>query len=115
MRLRIRGPLGQSTVALDDTATVQTLKDTIQKETSLASFDVKYGYPPKSLALDTWVPSKLLTEVDVKLNGERESRYICLLESQPFFNPPFPYAQRVFSLQSLPLITGTFRTNRQQV
>ena len=72
MRLRIRGPLGQVSITLDDSATVQTLNDRIQEVTSLTSFDVKYGYPPKVLALDQWPSSKLLAEVDVKLNGERE-------------------------------------------
>lgn len=73
MRLRIRGPSGQSTITLDDTATIQTLKDIIQKETGLGSFDVKYGYPPKTLKLDQWHSSRSLTEIDVKLSGERES------------------------------------------
>jgi ubiquitin thioesterase OTU1 len=76
MRLRIRGPSGQSTVTLDDAATIQTLKDSIQKETGLGSFDVKYGYPPKTLQLDQWPPSRALTEIDVRLNGERESEII---------------------------------------
>jgi hypothetical protein len=73
MRLRIRGPSGQSTITLDDAATIQTLKDSIQKETGLGNFDVKYGYPPKILKLDQWPPSRSLTEIDIKLNGERES------------------------------------------
>ena len=93
MKLRIRGPSGQSSVALDDTATVQTLKDTIQKETSLASFDVKYGYPPTNLALHQWPSSKLLTEIEVKLNGERKSRYVVL---------------GIIALSGIPLTVATF-------
>lgn len=73
MRLRIRGPAGQSTITLDDAATIQTLKDSIQKETGLSSFDVKYGYPPKTLKIDQWSRSTSLIEIDIKLNGERES------------------------------------------
>jgi ubiquitin thioesterase OTU1 len=75
MRLRIRGPSGQSTVTLDDAATIQTLKESIQKETGLSSFDVKYGYPPKTLKLDQWSRSTSLIDIDIKLNGERESCY----------------------------------------
>ena len=72
MRIRIRGPSGQSTSTLDDdTATIELLRKTIETETSLSSFDVKYGYPPKVLSLDQYPPSKLLTDIDVKLNGEQ--------------------------------------------
>lgn len=94
MRLRIRGPSGQSTVTLDDSATVQTLKDSIQKETSLTSFDVKYGYPPKVLALDQWPSSKPLAEVGVRLNGERE--FLCLRLSNGSWPLPFPVCRLVF-------------------
>ena len=72
MRIRIRGPSGQSTVTLDDaTATIEILRKTIETETSLSSFDVKYGYPPNMLSLDQYPPSKLLTDLEVKLNGEQ--------------------------------------------
>ena len=69
-------------ITLDDSATVQTLNDRIQEVTSLTSFDVKYGYPPKVLALDQWPSSKLLAEIGVKLNGERE--FLCLRSSNQF-------------------------------
>ncbi|KIW27944.1 uncharacterized protein PV07_07639 [Cladophialophora immunda] len=72
MRVRIRGPSGKSsTVSLDESATVETLRKTITTETSLSSFEVKYGYPPKTLSLDQLPPSKLLSELDIKLNGEQ--------------------------------------------
>ena len=71
MRLRIRGPSGQSTVTLDDTANVEVLRKTIATETSLTSFDIKYGYPPKPLSLEQYAPTQLLTELPVKLNGEQ--------------------------------------------
>lgn len=68
----MRGPSGKSTtVTLDDTATVESLKRAITAETSLSSFEIKYGYPPKTLMLDQYTPSKLLSELDVKLNGEQ--------------------------------------------
>lgn len=72
MRVRIRGPSGKSTtVSLDDSATVETLKKTITAETSLSSFELKYGYPPKTLMLDHYPSSNLLSDLDVKLNGEQ--------------------------------------------
>ncbi|KAG9790918.1 OTU-domain-containing protein, partial [Aureobasidium melanogenum] len=72
MRVRIRGPSGKSTTAtLDESATVETLRQTIAAETGLSSFDVKAGYPPKALPLDQYPGTKLLSELDVKLNGEQ--------------------------------------------
>ena len=72
MRIRVRGPSGKSsTVSLDGSATVETLKKTVETETSLSSFEIKYGYPPRSLSLDELPSSKLLSELDVKLNGEQ--------------------------------------------
>src|SRR5271155_4995560 len=71
MRLRIRGPAGQSTVTLDDESTVETLRKAITTETTLAAYDVKYGYPPKSLALDRYPPATKLRDLEVRLNGEQ--------------------------------------------
>jgi ubiquitin thioesterase OTU1 len=71
MRLRIRGPSGQSVVNLDDTQTVESLRKTVATETSLTTFDIKYGYPPKTLPLDQYPASTLLRDLDVKLNGEQ--------------------------------------------
>jgi ubiquitin thioesterase OTU1 len=58
-------------VNLDDTQTVENLRKTIATETSLTIFDIKYGYPPKTLPLDQYPPSTLLCDLDVKLNGEQ--------------------------------------------
>jgi len=71
MKLRIRGPTGQSTVTLDDESTVETLRKAITTETTLAAYDVKYGYPPKSLALDRYPPATKLRDLEVRLNGEQ--------------------------------------------
>ena len=72
MRVRIRGPSGKSsTVSLDDSATIEILHKTIEAETSLSSFEIKYGYPPKVLSLEGLPSSKALSELDVKLNGEQ--------------------------------------------
>lgn len=71
IRFRIRGPGGQSTASLDDNATVGVLRSQIRELTSLSTFDVKYGYPPKPLQLDHLADDVLLTELDIKLNGEQ--------------------------------------------
>ena len=71
MRVRIRGPGGQATIALPETATVGDLRSRIAEHTSIASFDVKYGYPPKPLLLDAYEKSKTLTEIELKLDGEQ--------------------------------------------
>ncbi|EXJ88900.1 hypothetical protein A1O3_01964 [Capronia epimyces CBS 606.96] len=72
MRVRIRDPSGKSSTAtLDDSATIDTLRKTIAAETSLSAFEVKYGYPPKPLVLDQYPSSKLLSELEFKLNGEQ--------------------------------------------
>jgi ubiquitin thioesterase OTU1 len=71
MRLRIRGPAGQSTVTLDDESTVETLRKAITAETTLSAYDVKYGYPPKPLALDRYAPATKLRDLEVRLNGEQ--------------------------------------------
>ena len=71
LRIRIRGPSGQSTVTLDDNATVEVLRKQIADSTKLNSFDVKYGYPPKALALASYESDQLLSSLDIKLNGEQ--------------------------------------------
>lgn len=71
IRVRIRGPSGQSTASFDDNATVDILRKQITEATSLPSFDVKYGYPPKVLYLDQYDSNRFLSDLDVKLNGEQ--------------------------------------------
>ncbi|KAL2862918.1 ubiquitin-specific protease OTU1 [Aspergillus lucknowensis] len=70
IRLRIRGPSGLSTASLPDDATVRDLRAQIVEKTGLATYDVKYGYPVKSLLLDEFEQHQNLAEVGVKLNGE---------------------------------------------
>ena len=69
MRIRLRGPSGASTLHLGDDATVGDLQSSITEKTSLTRFDIKYGYPPKPLYLDT--PTTLLSSLDVRLDGEQ--------------------------------------------
>ena len=71
MKFRIRGPSSQAVVDFDDTATVDNLRKTVATETSLMTFDVKYGYPPKTLPLDQYSASTLLCDLDVKLDGQQ--------------------------------------------
>ena len=71
MRARLRGPGGASTIALDDDATVGDLISQIIEKTSISSFDIKYGYPPKPLVLEESEKSMPLTKLDVKLDGEQ--------------------------------------------
>ncbi|KAJ9487443.1 hypothetical protein VN97_g5852 [Penicillium thymicola] len=70
MRIRVRGPSGQSTVTLDDTAIIQDLQTQIAEKTGLATFDVKYGYPLKPLELDSFQPDQRILEIGINLNGE---------------------------------------------
>ncbi|KAH8688872.1 OTU-like cysteine protease [Talaromyces proteolyticus] len=70
MRVRVRGPAGQSTITLDATATVADLTTLIKEQTGLASFDLKYGYPQPQ-PLDLSDPTQKLAELGVDLNGEQ--------------------------------------------
>lgn len=72
MRIRVRGPEGQSTVALDDSATVDDLHAQIADKTGLTTYDVKYGYPDlKPLALEEFTGSQKIAEIGINLNGEQ--------------------------------------------
>lgn len=72
MKLRIRGPEGQSTVLLDDSATVDELRNQIVNATGLTTYDIKYGYPDlKPFALDAFDPSSSLKEHAISLHGEQ--------------------------------------------
>ncbi|KAK2867991.1 hypothetical protein FQN49_003267 [Arthroderma sp. PD_2] len=71
MRLRIRGPGGQSTITLEDTATVEDLLQNISQATALSSYDVKYGYPPQPLTLDQFDVQTKVSDIGVNLNGEQ--------------------------------------------
>ncbi|MCJ1256329.1 ubiquitin-specific protease otu1 [Lignoscripta atroalba] len=71
MRVRVRGPTGQSVITLPDTATVGDLESQVSEKTSIAKFDVMYGYPPKPLQLELWAKSTKLGDVGVKLDGEQ--------------------------------------------
>ncbi|GLA99342.1 aminotransferase [Aspergillus tubingensis] len=72
MRIRIRGPAGQSTVTLDADATVDDLRHQITEKTGLTAYDVKYGYPNiKPLVLGALPSKQKLADLDITLNGEQ--------------------------------------------
>lgn len=72
MRFRVRGPSGQSTVSLNESATIHDLRRKIAEKTGIASFDVKYGYPDlKPLSLDDFHPDQRISDIEVNLNGEQ--------------------------------------------
>ena len=73
MRIRIRGPSGQSTVQLSNTDTVADLISKIYDATSLPSFDVKIGAPPlplEPLDLSALDPTALLKNTNLKLANQ---------------------------------------------
>ena len=108
MRVRIRGPGGQATISLVETATVGDLYSQIAEQTGIASFDVKYGYPPKPLLLDAYGQSKKLAEIGLKLDGEQ---LIISEKTEPINNNAAPTegskSQGAHSQPSLPNSTTT--------
>ena len=71
MQIRVRGPNGQSTIVIDDTATVAELISTIAEKTGLPTFDLKSGFPPRPLDLNKFDALDLLCDIGVKLHGEQ--------------------------------------------
>lgn len=81
MRVRVRGPAGQSTITLSDTATVGDLLFQLSIVTSIDKFEIKYGYPPKPLPLDEFEASMTLSATGVHLDGEQ------LIVSEAYTSP----------------------------
>ena len=71
MRLRVRGPSGTSAISLPDTSTWGDLKSEISQKTHVGDFDIKYGYPPQTLDTTSISDTTLLSDLDVKLDGEQ--------------------------------------------
>jgi ubiquitin thioesterase OTU1 len=71
MRIGLRGAFGQSTITLAEDATVSDLSSKITEVSSYATFDLKAGFPPKSLDLTQFDSSLTLVDTGLKLNGER--------------------------------------------
>ena len=71
MRFRVKGPSGQSVISLHDDATLGDLNTAVTKLTSLSVFDIKVGYPPKTLDLDPLRTEKRLSDLGIQLNGQQ--------------------------------------------
>ncbi|MCJ1471602.1 ubiquitin-specific protease otu1 [Lambiella insularis] len=71
MRIRIRGPKGQSVITLPDSATVEDLQAQIVEATSIGSYDLMCGYPPKPLLLEGHANYSKLSDLGIKLHGEQ--------------------------------------------
>lgn len=71
MRIRVRGPEGQSTVAISDAATVGELLSQLSKVTSIERLEIKYGYPPQPLPLDEFEASVKLSDAGIHIDGEQ--------------------------------------------
>lgn len=72
MRVRVRGPNGQSTLTLDESTTVGELRSQISQTTGLGDFDIKYGYPRiQPLDLDQYDPDQTMEAAGLNLNGEQ--------------------------------------------
>ena len=72
MRVRIRGPTGQSTISLSrKSSTVGDLRTQIADATSISNFDIKYGYPPKPLSLQDHDTMARLSDIGIDLDGEQ--------------------------------------------
>lgn len=71
MRVRIRGPAGQATISLTETATVRELQSQITAKTSISNFDLKYGYPPKPLSLKEYPGTTKLQDIGINLGSEQ--------------------------------------------
>ena len=72
MKLRVRGPEGQTTVTISSSATVAEFISEVAKVTSIhGKLEIKYGYPPKPLPLETLDPSTLLSDAGLQIDGEQ--------------------------------------------
>ena len=68
----MRGPEGQSTIILPDTATIGELLAQLSKATSIyQKLDIKYGYPPKPLRIDEFETSSTLSDAGIFIDGEQ--------------------------------------------
>ncbi|OKL62935.1 hypothetical protein UA08_02087 [Talaromyces atroroseus] len=72
MRVRVRGPAGQSTITLEPSTTVAEFINLVKDTTGLAAFEIKYGYPNlQTLRIEGYDPAQKITDVGVNLNGEQ--------------------------------------------
>ncbi|MCJ1295266.1 ubiquitin-specific protease otu1 [Xylographa carneopallida] len=95
MRIRIRGPKGQTVINLPDDASVADLQTQISEATSIKDYEIKYGYPPQSLPLEEYTKSSKLSDIGVNLNGEQlivseKAGVDAIASSDPTFQAALP-------------------------
>lgn len=71
MRIRVRGPEGQSTLTFANTATVGELVSQLSKATSIGRLEIKCGYPPRPLRLDQFESTMKLSDTGIDIDGEQ--------------------------------------------
>ena len=71
MRIRLRHPGGQVALSLPDKVTIDDLRRKIAEQVEFTSFDLKYGYPPKDLLLQSYSGDTALSALGVKFDGEQ--------------------------------------------
>ncbi|KZM25080.1 ubiquitin-specific protease otu1 [Ascochyta rabiei] len=69
IRIRLRAPNGQHTLALDDNAAVSDLLSAIAASTDLPLYSLKWGFPPQPLDPSLYGLSTQLKHTDLQLNG----------------------------------------------
>lgn len=71
MRVRVRGPEGQSTLTFSNTATVGELVSQLSKATSIGRLEINCGYPPRPLQLEEFESTTKLSDIGIKIDGEQ--------------------------------------------
>lgn len=72
IRLRARGPEGVATITIEAHATWQDLLKQISEKTGVKTdFDLKYGYPPKSLDTASIDSETKIADMPMSLSGEQ--------------------------------------------
>ena len=84
MRIRLRHPGGQTPLSFSATSTVDNLKTHITEIVGFSAFDLKYGYPPQILALESFPAALPLAQIPIQLDGTQiiVSRAASLAETQ---------------------------------
>jgi ubiquitin thioesterase OTU1 len=71
MRFRLRGPNGTHTVSLDENATINDLCAKITELTELIVYDLKSGFPPKTMDISQFSSEAKIVDTGLKLNNEQ--------------------------------------------
>lgn len=105
MRLRLRGPNGSAAVTIDDDSTWQQLKSLISEKTSVSDFDIKYGFPPERLNVESIGPDTKLTDIGTKLDGQQLT--IIPRDIQKSLSAPLASSTPLAVAKPLPTLDGT--------